>query len=240
MASPDENGSQMDEKRVDRRLMIALMTMTVVTGFVDAVSYLGLGHVFTANMTGNVALLGFAVAGAPRLSIARSLTSLGAFLLGAVAAGRVGVFMAAGHRKRWLLAVGIAEAALLFAAAAAAIGYDADSETPALRQYAVIILTALPMGLRTATVRRLAVPDITTTVLTTTLAGLAAESSLGGGNSPRMGRRIGSVAAMFAGAAIGTVLLRLGLTVPLLIGGACVLAATIAYAAAPTSGECES
>ena len=41
-----------------------LLSMTVVTGLVDAVSYLTLGHVFAANMTGNVAFLSFALAGA--------------------------------------------------------------------------------------------------------------------------------------------------------------------------------
>jgi uncharacterized membrane protein YoaK (UPF0700 family) len=160
MANVDpDRAFPLNETGVERRLMIALMVMTVVTGFVDAVSFLGLGHVFTANMTGNVVLLGFAVAGAPRLSIARSFTSLVAFLLGAVAGGRVSVSMARAPRKRWLLAVGIAEAAMLFLAAVGAIGYDASTETPELRLYAVIILTALPMGMRTATVRRLAVPD---------------------------------------------------------------------------------
>jgi len=212
--------------------MLVLMVMTVVTGFVDAVSYVGLGHVFTANMTGNVVLLGFAISGAPRLSIARAFTSLVSFLLGALAGGRIGVRMAAAPHHRWLLATGIVEASLLFAAALAAIGYDIASEAPLSRLYAVIVLTAVPMGLRTATVRRLAVPDITTTVLTTTLTGLAADSSLAGGNNVRAGRRICSVLAMFAGASIGVLLLRFGLTIPLLIGGACVLAATLAYSLA--------
>ena len=49
--------------------MALLMVMTAITGFVDAVSYLGLGHVFTANMTGNIVLLGFAISGAPRLPL---------------------------------------------------------------------------------------------------------------------------------------------------------------------------
>ena len=40
-----------------------LLAMTVVTGIVDAVSFLAMGHVFTANMTGNTVLLGFAFAG---------------------------------------------------------------------------------------------------------------------------------------------------------------------------------
>jgi hypothetical protein len=46
-----------------------LLLLTVVTGLVDAASYLKLGHVFVANMTGNVVFLGFAIAGAGGLSI---------------------------------------------------------------------------------------------------------------------------------------------------------------------------
>jgi hypothetical protein len=42
---------------------VALMVLTFITGLVDAVSYIGFGRVFVANMTGNVVLLGFAAAG---------------------------------------------------------------------------------------------------------------------------------------------------------------------------------
>jgi uncharacterized membrane protein YoaK (UPF0700 family) len=215
-------------------LPLALMALTVVTGLIDAVSFLGLGHVFTANMTGNVVFLGFAVMGADGLSIPRSLTSLIAFLIGAMLGGRLGVAMAAGSRRRWLLIVAVVEAVLLFAAALASVGFDIASGTPATRLYAVIILTAVAMGLRNATVRRLAIPDMTTTVLTLTLTGLAADSSLAGGNNPRLGRRVASVLLMFAGAAIGTLLLRRGLALPLILSGVCVLVATAAYAAMPT------
>jgi Protein of unknown function (DUF1275) len=44
-------------------LLLALSLLTVVTGLVDAACYLGLGRVFTANMTGNVVLLAFGAAG---------------------------------------------------------------------------------------------------------------------------------------------------------------------------------
>ena len=44
----------------ERALLLALLGLTAVTGVVDAASYLGLGHVFTANMTGNVVFLAFA------------------------------------------------------------------------------------------------------------------------------------------------------------------------------------
>src|SRR5262245_19839436 len=86
------------------------------------------------------------------------------------------------------------------------------------------------MGLRNAAVRRLAVPDLTTTVLTLTLTGVAADSSLSGGKNPRIWRRLGSVVAMFGGAAIGALLLKYGLALPLLFSGACVMAVALIYA----------
>ena len=122
----------------------------------------------------------------------------------------------------------VSEAALLFAAAFVSMGFDVASASPPARLYALIALTALAMGLRNATVRQLAVPDMTTTVLTLTLSGLAADSSLAGGSNPRIGRRLGSVLAMFAGAVIGAVLLRWGLAAPLFLSG--VLSAAAASA----------
>lgn len=154
-------------------LPFALLTLTFVTGLVDAVSFLALDHVFTANMTGNVVLLGFAIAGAPGLSVARSLTSLVAFLVGAVLGGRLGLAMAVA-RRRWLLTIAAWEAVLLFAAALVSIGFDVGTATPPGRRYGMIVLTALAMGARNATVRQLAVPDLTTTVLTLTLTAVAA------------------------------------------------------------------
>lgn len=220
----------------DSLLPFTLSTLTFVTGLVDAVSFLGLGHVFTANMTGNVVFLAFAAAGAPGLSIPRSLTSLGAFLLGAVVGGRLGVAMSAA-RRRWLLTAAVAEAVLLLAAAAVSVGFDVPTGTPAWSLYAVIILTALAMGLRNATVRRLAVPDMTTTVLTLTLTGLAADSSPAGGDNTRAGRRIMSVLLMFAGAAAGALMLPHGLAPPLVLSGACVLLANFLYAAGSRQGR---
>src|SRR5689334_24528752 len=67
-----------------------LLTLTVVTGLVDATSYLNLGHVFVANMTGNVVFLGFGIAGAGGISVWASLTALGSFLIGGIAGGRLG------------------------------------------------------------------------------------------------------------------------------------------------------
>src|SRR3954447_25088048 len=85
----------------ERMLPQLLYLFTAVTGLVDAVSYIGLGHVFTANMTGNIVLLGFALAGVPGLSASRSLTALAAFLVGAVIGGRLATILAPISSNRW-------------------------------------------------------------------------------------------------------------------------------------------
>ena len=199
----------------DNRLPTILLILTAVTGVVDAVSFLGLGRVFTANMTGNVVFLAFAVGGAPSLSIPRSTTALAAFLAGAVVGGRMTVRMSpAGQARRASIAFGI-EAALLAVATAVATRVSSANAQESTSLYAVIILTAIAMGIRNAVVRKLGVPDLTTTVLTLTITGLASDSSLAGGSNPRWQRRVASIALMFGGAAVGTLLLRHTLALPL-------------------------
>src|SRR5262245_38528971 len=213
-----------------------LVILTMTTGLVDAVSVLGLGRVFTANMTGNVVFLGFAAAGVPGFSVARAVMSLVGFVVGAILGGRLGVTMAGMARRRWLLTVAVVEAGLFFVAAWVAIGYDMVTLTPVPTLYALIVLTAVAMGLRNATVRRLAVPDLTTTVLTLTLTGIAADSTPAGGRNPRLGRRLAAVLAIFVGSAVGAGLVLLGsLAPPLIVTGACILLVTVAYAAHPAS-----
>jgi uncharacterized membrane protein YoaK (UPF0700 family) len=217
-------------------LPLVLVVLTVTTGLVDAVSVLGLGRVFTANMTGNIVFLGFAIAGIPDFSVARALVSLVGFLAGALIGGRLGFAMASVSRRRWLLVVAVLEAVLLFVAAWFAIGYNLDTTTPVTALYAMIVLTAMAMGLRNATVRRLAVPDLTTTVLTLTLTGIAADSALAGGSNLRWGYRLASVMAIFVGAAIGAMLVSAaGLLLPLVVTAVCILLATIVYAMHPAS-----
>ena len=130
----------------DRVLPALLLALTVVTGFVDAVSYLALGHVFTANMTGNVVFLAFAIATAPGLSIGRSGAALGAFVIGAIIGGRLAARMGNGPRHRWMSAGFGIEAALLVAAAALAAGAGDDLLRDPERLYGVIALTGLAMG----------------------------------------------------------------------------------------------
>ena len=77
-----------------------LLLLTATTGLIDAVSYLGLGHVFTANMTGNVVFLAFALAGASGLSVSASLLALVSFLVGALLGGRLGSLLEPSSRRR--------------------------------------------------------------------------------------------------------------------------------------------
>jgi Protein of unknown function (DUF1275) len=101
----------------------ALLGMTAVSGLVDAVSFLSLGHVFTVNMTGNVVFLAFAIAGVPKLSIARSSCALGAFLVGALVGGRTMADRDADSQLRWTLFAFVLELALLSIATVISIGY---------------------------------------------------------------------------------------------------------------------
>jgi uncharacterized membrane protein YoaK (UPF0700 family) len=200
--------------RLNHTLPLLLHIATVITGLIDAISYLALGHVFTANMTGNVVFLAFAVTGAPGLSITRSLTALVAFLIGAVIGGRAATRLSKLVRPNWITTALIMESVLLFASTLVAINFHDSSGSP-FESYSIIVLTACAMGIRNATVRKLAIPDFTTTVLTLTITGLAADSRFAGGTDPRWRRRLLAVLLMFSGAAIGTLLLRRSLVWPL-------------------------
>ena len=79
----------------ERAFVAPLIALTGVTGVIDAASFLGMGRIFTANMTGNVVFLGFALAGAPEMSVARCTTALIGFIVGAMLGGRLAVTMRA-------------------------------------------------------------------------------------------------------------------------------------------------
>ena len=203
-----------------------LLVFTLLTGLVDAISYLGLGQVFVANMTGNVVFLGFALAGAKGLSFAASLVAIVAFLAGAAAGGRLGVRVGS-HRGRLFAITTYIKIALVGAAFATSLaGLDFSG---GVVRYVFIVLLSLSMGMQNATARRLGVPDLTTTVLTLSLTGLAADSPLAGGKNPNPGRRFVAALTMFVGAAIGALLmLRVGISAVLALGLALLLATGIA------------
>jgi uncharacterized membrane protein YoaK (UPF0700 family) len=215
-------------------LLLALSLLTLVTGLVDAACYLGLGRVFTANQTGNVVLLAFGAARAQGLPVLAPTVSLVVFLVGAAAGGRLasrlagpaGTQVPASVRRRWVTIALLAELLLVVVAGVVAVGLPVGGG--GARRYVVIGLLAAGLGVQNATVRRLAVPDVTTTVLTMTLTGLAAESWLAGGRNPRVGRRVAAVGLIAAGALVGALLLRVDVALPVLAAAVVVALAAVA------------
>jgi uncharacterized membrane protein YoaK (UPF0700 family) len=179
-----------------------LLVLTVLTGVIDSVSILSLGRVFVANMTGNIVFVGFAAAGAPGFSLAASLFALGGFLAGALAAGQA-VGRLGG--RRGLLFRGGVSAELLLVIVALIISLAAGQHRGGAATDAIAALAAMAMGIQNTVARRLAVPELTTTVLTMTLTGLASDWRAGV-RAPVMVRRLLAVAAMLGGAVAGALL----------------------------------
>lgn len=189
---------------VENSRVVLLVLLTFVTGSVDAVSYLALDRVFTANMTGNVVLLGFAASGAGGLALFRSAAALLAFVVGAIVAGRV--VRRADARVTWPLPVTVSlgtTAAILLAVFATWIGRDAVPLPDLLAP-----LLAFAMGMQGAATRKLGVADLPTTVVTSTLTGLAADSFLAGGSRTRWQRRAAAVISLLLGAVSGGLLVQ--------------------------------
>jgi uncharacterized membrane protein YoaK (UPF0700 family) len=197
---------------------LPFIMLTAASGMVDAVTFLAMGHVFVANMTGNVVFLGFAAGGERNISIAGSLGALAAFIIGSFAGGALSV--RSSSAERLMLRATSIELALVLVAlgVVAAVGFTVDSPSA----FVAIVLLATAMGIQSAAARTIAIPDFTTTVLTMTITGLAAD--LARGVSPKTARRLLSVAAMFVGAATGAALeIRAG--VPAALAGVCVVMA---------------
>jgi uncharacterized membrane protein YoaK (UPF0700 family) len=192
-----------------------LVALTAVTGLVDSFSYLVLGHVFVANMTGNVVFFAFALAGVGGFSAPASVAAIGCFAVGALVTGRLGRSLA-GRRELLLGVTAGIEAVIL--AETVTMAALTSRPIPAGLRYALIVALSLAMGAQNATARKLAVPDLTTTVLTLTITGIAADSPIAGATGAHAARRLISVGAMFGGALAGALLvLRVHIVYPLVI-----------------------
>ena len=228
-----------------------LLTLTLVTGLVDAVSILALGRVFVANMTGNVVFAGFALVGSPGFSLGASLFALAGFLIGAYGGGFL--TSRAGHdRALQIRAATAAEFGLLAMAlivAGASGGAAATAGTLDLAQgaapfgagitYVLALLLAIAMGIQNSVARKLAIPDLTTTVLTMTLTGIGADSPAGRRGHVTLIRRLLVVAVMLAGGALGAwLVLNAGVVVPLALAtGLLTILATCAVLASRKPAE---
>ena len=212
----------------DRLHLVLMLVLTFTTGIVDAVGFLGLDRVFTGNMTGNVVILGMAVVGAEDLPVVGPVLALVGFMAGAALGGRV-LKRAAG---KWtglttalFLTVGLVCLGLVVV-----LLVVGDHPDPAVGLPVTTLLGAA-MGLQAATARFVAVKDVTTVVVTSTITGLAADSRLGSGKSRAdgggSGRRFLAVVLILAGAAVGAALLKIHVGAGLMLAAVLILAATL-------------
>ena len=201
-----------------------LVGLTVITGLVDAFSYLTLGHVFVANMTGNVVFLAFGLVGVGGFSVVTSLVAIGAFILGALGGGLFRSRLSSRLHRQLAVATGTQ---LLLLVAAVIFSAIAGGAIQGGLRYGLVAVLAVAMGVQNATARGLAIPDLTTTVLTMTITGIAADTHAAGGSGSRAGRRLIAIGAMLGGALVGAVLIIRGqVTASLLV--AVILLAVVA------------
>jgi len=185
------------------RLLVAL---TFAAGCVDALSYLGLGRVFTANMTGNAVLLGLAIGQAEELRVLHSAVALGFFVAGVWLGSRL--VGPAREAIVWSPRVTnglVAELVLLAMLAAGWWGAGARPGGPMLD--ALLALSAMAMGVQSAVARRCAVSGVSTTYITGTLTGLMAELAGLAGAPQDWARLVAVLGALVAGAVVGGVAL---------------------------------
>lgn len=202
-----------------------LVVLTFVTGLVDAVGYLALDRVFVGNMTGNIVILGMAVAGGDDLPVLGPVLALATFTLGAYLSG----LLLRHRRTQWggAVTVLLCSGAVVLLAIGGALLVPAGHGSPALTLVASSA-TAAVMGVQAAVARSLAVADMTTVVVTSTLTSLASESLVDHGIRGLWSRRAVAIAVLFLGALAGALLLHVGTAVPLLLAG--LLTAAVAAA----------
>jgi uncharacterized membrane protein YoaK (UPF0700 family) len=201
-----------------------MLALTFSTGVADSVGYLGLDKVFTGNMTGNVVILAMALAGGKGLPIVGPLIALFAFMAGAAAGGRSLRPISSGWTARIGVMLGVVAVIQLGVSIALFEDSGAPSQTLA---YVVTALLAAAMGLQAAVARHIAVKDVTTVVVTSTLTGLAADSWFGAGKGQPWRRRAGAILLLGAGAGVGALLLLINLGCGVVLSGIITLAVAV-------------
>ncbi|AKS31767.1 YoaK family protein [Mycolicibacterium goodii] len=189
----------------ERLTVTALLLLTVATGLVDAISVLVLGHVFVANMTGNVIFLGFWFVPHSGVDLTAAVVAFPGFILGTVIGGRLARHLD-GRVRTWLTSALGVEVVLLtvlsILAGTGVLDYRDNSKL------ILIAGLAITFGIQNATARQFGIQELSTTVLTSTIVGLGFDSRLAGGTGEREKLRYAVVATMCGGAVIGATLSR--------------------------------
>src|SRR5271157_2365607 len=208
----------------DRLTVAALLLLTFATGIVDAISVLVLGHVFVANMTGNIIFLGFWFVPDAGVDLTAAIVAFVSFLTGTVIGGRLARHLGA-QTRRWLttsLGVEVVVlAALSILAGTGVLSYDANTKL------LLIAGLAITFGVQIPTARQFGIQELSTTVLTSTVVGIGVDSRLAGGTGSRGKLRAAVVLTMCAGAFIGATMSRF-MVAPVIALAAAVVAASAA------------
>ncbi len=215
----------------DKLTTTALLLLTFATGLVDAVSVLVLGHVFVANMTGNVVFLGFWFAVHSEVDLTAAVVAFAGFLLGAVLGGRFARHLEY-ETKLWLTAaLGTNVVVLLLLSALAGLGIlDYHDNTKLI----LIGTLAVVFGSQNAAARQFGVQELTTTVLTSTIVGIGVDSRLAGGTGEREKLRYTVVLTMFCGALVGATMTRFTVAPVIGLAGLVVLGALLIFRYGPS------
>ncbi len=187
----------------DRHCTELMIITTFATGIIDAIGYLGFDKIFTANMTGNVIVLGMGLSGSDELPVAGPLIALISFTLGAATAGLC-LRKVRGGWTAPICAMFLAETVLLGLVGVLLMLAPPQIGSPAMHAFTFAL--AFLLGAQAAAARKVGVKDVTTVVVTSTITSLAAESWSANTTVAQTLRRIGAVAALSAGAVCGGLL----------------------------------
>ena len=189
----------------ERMTVVCLLLLTFSTGIVDAVSVLVLGHVFVANMTGNVIFLGFWFAPRTVVDMTAALVAFVGFVAGAVLGGRLARHLDDDVRRWLAVALGTEVVVLVALSILTGTGVlDYHDNTKLL----LIAGLAVTFGSQSATARQFGIQELSTTVLTSTIVGIGFDSRLAGGTGQREKLRYSVVLTMCAGATVGATMIR--------------------------------
>ncbi len=190
---------------LERTTIVCLLLLTFSTGIVDAISVLVLGHVFVANMTGNVIFLGFWFAPHSVVDMTAAVVAFVSFVTGAILGGRLARHLDSDVRRWLTVALGIEVAVLVTLSILSGTGVlDYHDNTKLI----LIAGLAVTFGIQAATARQFGIQELSTTVLTTTIVGIGFDSRLAGGTGHRERLRYSVVLTMCAGALVGATLTR--------------------------------
>src|SRR6201995_2728276 len=214
-----------------RFTVAALLLLTFATGLADSISILVLGHVFVANMTGNVIFLGFWLAPRTSIDLTAVAVALPTFVCTTIVSGRLSRHFA-DRTRTWITTVLATEIVLLLGlsvlAGAGVLHYHDNSKL------VMIGLLAVTFGLQHSSARQFGIQELSTTVLTSTIVSFGLDSRLAGGTGERQKLRFSVVFTMCAGAFLGATLSRFVIAPVFALTAAVVAASLLIFRFGPT------